>query len=343
MKQVTLGRTGLKVCETGFGALPIQRISKEDAAALLRYAREQGVTFFDTARGYTDSEEKIGYAFAGGLRDNIYIATKTMARTRLSALAELETSLSLLGTDHVDLWQLHCLPALPDHGDPESAYAALLEARDAGKTRWIGMTTHRLDVALAAAESGLYDTVQFPLNYLSTPAELKLIEVCRRNNVGLIAMKGMSGGLISSPQAAYAFLSQYENVLPVWGVQKQSELDDFLTAARKNLTLTPELMDAVERDRALLQGGFCRGCGYCEAVCPQGIPIHDAARMKLMLNRAPWQSYTTPEWIEKMKTIETCLHCGQCATRCPYELDTPHLLQHNYRYFMDFCKEKGLL
>lgn len=343
MKQVTLGRTGLTVCETGFGALPIQRISREDAASLLRFAREQGVTFFDTARGYTDSEEKIGYAFAGGLRDSVYIATKTMGRSRQAALADLETSLSLLDTDHVDLWQLHCLPELPDPNDPESAFAALLEARKAGKTRFIGMTSHRLDVALAAAESGLYDTIQFPLNYLSTPDELKLIQVCKEKNIGLIAMKGMSGGLISSPRAAYAFLAQYDNVLPVWGVQKQCELEDFLSASREELTLTPELQEAVERDRALLQGGFCRGCGYCEVVCPMGIPIHDAARMKLMLNRAPWQSYTTPEWIEKMKTIETCLHCGQCATRCPYELDTPELLQHNYRYFMDFCKSKGLL
>lgn len=342
MRQITLGRTGLSVCETGFGALPIQRISREDAAGLLRYARAQGVNFFDTARGYTDSEEKLGYAFSGA-REGIYLATKSMARSRSAALAELDTSLSLLGTDHVDLWQLHCLPELPDPNDPESAYAALLEARRAGKTRFIGMTAHRLDVALAAAESGLYDTIQFPLNYLSTPEELELIDLCREKNIGLIAMKGMSGGLISSPRAAYAFLARYDNVLPVWGVQKREELDDFLQAAREELSLTPALQAAVEADRKTLQGGFCRGCGYCEAVCPMGIPIHDAARMQLMLGRAPWQSYTTPAWIEKMKTVETCLHCGQCAARCPYELDTPALLQENYRYFQDFCREKGLL
>ena len=342
MKQKCLGRTGLMVTENSFGALPIQRISDSEAAGLLRYAYDRGVNFFDTARAYSDSEHKIGLGLAD-VRENIILATKTMARTREAALADLETSLANLKTDHVDIWQLHCIPELPDPNDPDSAYQALVEARRQGKTRFIGITAHRIDVAIAAAKSGLYDTVQFPLCYLASDKDLELIRVCREHNVGLIAMKGMSGGLISSPRAAYAFFTRYDNVVPIWGVQKQSELDDFLTAAEEGVTCTPEMEAIMEKDRRELQGDFCRGCGYCMKTCPAGIPISDAARMTLMLGRAVWQRFTTPEWIEKMKTIENCLHCGLCRSHCPYELDTPRLLEENYAYFMQFCKEKGLI
>lgn len=342
MKKKTLGRTGLQVTENSFGALPIQRIGREDAAVLLRQAYDAGVNFFDTARFYTDSESKIGYALHD-VRDNIIIATKSMNRTRAGALAELETSLSELQTDHVDIWQLHSLPELPDVNDPESAYHALVEARAAGKCRFIGVTTHRLDVALAAAKSGLYDTVQFPLCYLSTDADLELIRVCKENNVGLIAMKGMSGGLISSAKAAFAFFTQYDNLVPIWGVQKPEELAEFLSYAEQGVTLTEDLQAIIDKDKVELAGNFCRGCGYCKPTCPAGIDISNAARMILMLRRAPWQEYTTPEWIEKMKKVEDCINCGACAARCPYQLDTPALLRENYEDFKAFCKEKGLM
>ena len=342
MKKKCLGRTGLYVTENSFGALPIQRISRDDAAALLRQAYEGGVNFFDTARFYTDSESKIGHALHD-VRDQIILATKSMNRTRAGALAELEQSLADLQTDHVDIWQLHNIPELPDVNDPDSAYHALLQAREAGKCRFIGITTHRLDVALAAAKSGLYDTVQFPLCYLSTDADLELIRVCKEQNVGLIAMKAMSGGLISSARAAYAFFTQYDNAVPIWGVQKPEELAEFLGYAEEGVTMTEELAEVIRADRQALSGNFCRGCGYCKPTCPAGIDIANAARMILMLRRAPWQEYTTPEWIEKMKKIEDCVNCGACAARCPYQLDTPSLLRENYEDFKAFCREKGLL
>lgn len=342
MKHKLLGRTGLSVSENSFGALPIQRISAQEAGAMLNYALDQGINFIDTARAYTDSEEKIGLAIAHR-REEYVLATKTMGRTKAAALQDLETSLRNLKTDHVDIWQLHCLPELPDVNDENSAFHALLEAKRSGKTRFIGVTTHRLSVALEAARCGLYDTVQFPLCYLASEEDLGLIPVCKQNNVGLIAMKGMSGGLISSPRAAYAFFTQYDNAVPIWGVQKQEELEDFLSFAREGVTLTPALESIIEKDKEELKGGFCRGCGYCMATCPAGIPISTAARMRLMLGRAPWQEYTTPEWIEKMSAIENCIHCNACSSRCPYELNTPQLLQENYAYFRAFCQEKGLL
>ena len=342
MRKKQLGRTGLMATENSFGALPIQRVSREEATVILKKAYEAGINFYDTARFYTDSEEKLGAAL-GAVRDHILLATKSMNRTRQGALAELDISLQNLRTDHVDLWQLHALPELPDLNDPDSAYYALAQARAAGKCRFIGITTHRLSVALAAARSGLYDTVQFPLCYLSAPADLELIQVCREQHVGLIAMKGMSGGLISSPEAAYAFFTQYDNVVPIWGVQRVSELEDFLGYAQRGVTLTPALKDVIRADQKQLSGNFCRGCGYCKPTCPAGIDIGNAARMMLMLRRAPWQEYTTPAWIEEMKKIENCIHCGACSAHCPYQLDTPALLQQNYADFKAFCREKGLM
>ena len=340
MKTKVLGRTGLRVTENSFGALPIQRVSKEEARDILRYAYERGVNFFDTAHMYTDSEEKIGYALSD-VRDKIVIATKSLGRTREAAMSDLNTSLASMKTSYVDIFQLHNIPELPDVCDPDSSFAALKQAQREGKCRFIGITTHRLSVAIEAAESGLYDTVQFPLCYMSSDEDLKLIEICKKHNVGLIAMKGMSGGIISSPRAAFAFMSQYDNLVPIWGCQKKSELDDFLGFAEEGVTMTDKLRKIIAEDRERFKGDFCRSCGYCEP-CPVGIPLRDAARMIPLLNRSPWQTYTTPEWQEKMARVTQCLHCGKCSSRCPYQLDTPKLVAEGYEYFVKVCKDHGV-
>ena len=337
MNKKRLGRTGLMVTENSFGALPIQRLTVQDAAALLRAAYDAGINFFDTAHGYTDSEEKIGVALAD-VRNDIYIATKAPSKTRAGVLEQASLSLQRMKTDHVDLLQLHNIGALPDVNDPESAHHGLLQAREAGMCRFIGITTHRLDVALAAAKSGLYDTVQFPLSYLSTDEDLALIDVCAEHDVGLIAMKALAGGLISSPEAAFAFFAN-KPAVPIWGIQKPSELDDFLRCAQGGVTMNDTLREAVARDRAALAVNFCRGCGYC-APCPAGIDISLAARMTLMLNRAPWREFMTPAHREMMARVENCIHCDACKRRCPYQLDCPTLVRENYDYFRRFVAEK---
>ena len=341
MKMKTLGRTGLQVTENSFGALPIQRISDEDAVALLRYAYDSGINFYDTARFYTDSEHKIGLALSD-VRENIIIATKSMGRTKSAALADLEISLGNLKTDYVDIFQLHNVTEAPDLDDPESSYYALIEAKKSGKCRYIGITTHRLDLALQFAKSKLYDTVQFPLCYMSAEKDLELIEVCKEHNIGLIAMKGMSGGIISSPEAAFAFFTQYDNVVPIWGVQKKCELDDFLGYAEKGVVLDERLNKVIAEDREKYSADFCRGCGYCEP-CPAGVPLRDAARMIPMLNRAPWKEYTTEAWQEKMSHVKDCIDCGRCESRCPYQLNCRRLIRESYDYFIKVCREKGVL
>ena len=328
MDRIILGSTGLCVSKNGFGALPIQRISREEAVRLLRMAYEAGVDFYDTARGYTDSEEKLGEAF-DGIRDKVVIATKTGAPNAEGFWRDLETSLRNLRTDHIDIYQFHNPPFVPKPGDESGLYDAALEAKRQGKIRHIGITNHRLAVAGEAIESGLYETLQFPFSYISGEKELELVEACRRANMGFIAMKSLSGGLITNAAAAYAFAAQFDNVVPIWGVQRESELKDFLACIDEPPAMTDELRAVIEKDRAELGGDFCRGCGYC-LPCPQGIEIFTCARMSLLIRRAPSAMQLTPESQAKMKKIEDCLKCGQCVARCPYGLDTPALLEKNY-------------
>lgn len=333
MVKVTLGNTGITVEKNSFGALPIQRISKEAAVGLLRKAYEHGVTFYDTARFYTDSEEKVGEAFAD-IREKVYIATKTAAKNADDFWKDLYTSLNNLQTDYIDIYQFHNPPFCPKPGDGTGLYEAMLEAKQKGIIRHIGITNHRLNIANEAIDSGLYETLQFPFCYLATDKDIELVDKCKEAGMGFIAMKALSGGLITNSAAAYAYLAQYDNVLPIWGVQRESELDEFLSYIDNPPTMTEEIKAIIDKDRAELQGEFCRGCGYCMP-CPVGIEINNCARMSLMIRRAPSDAQLTPQMQEKMKLIEKCLNCGSCKSKCPYGLDTPMLLKKNYK---DYCE-----
>ncbi len=328
MDMVTLGSTGIRVNKNGFGALPIQRISQEDAVHLARKAYHGGITFFDTARAYTDSEVKLGEAF-DGMREKVFIATKSMATTADELWNDLETSLKNLRTDHVDIYQFHNPKFCPKPGDGSGLYEVMLEAKQKGMIRHIGITNHRLSVAHEAIDSGLYETLQFPFCYISGDQELELVKKCKEANMGFIAMKALSGGLINNSAAAYAFEAQFDNVLPIWGVQREKELDEFISYVDNPPQMTAELKALIDHDREELCGEFCRGCGYCMP-CPVGIEINDCARMSLLLRRSPSAAHLSEEGQARMKKIENCLHCNQCKSRCPYNLDTPALLQKNY-------------
>ena len=336
MHTVTLGSTGITVNKNAFGALPIQRVSDDYAVMLLRKAYDNGVRFFDTARMYTDSEHKLNLAFSH-MREKVFISTKTGATTVEQFWADLEVSLGYLG--YIDIYQFHNPSFCPKPGDGTGLYEAMLQAKAEGKIRHIGITNHRLSVAKEAIESGLYETLQFPFCYLATEADLELVKLCEEKNMGFIAMKALSGGLITNSAAAYAYLAQYENVLPIWGVQREHELDEFLSYIDNPPAMTEELAKLIEEDRKQLLGEFCRGCGYCMP-CPVGIEINNCARMSLMLRRSPTAGWLSPAAQEKMHKITDCLECGQCAAKCPYGLDTPSLLKKNYADFLDILAGK---
>ena len=339
MTEVTLGKTGITVNKNGFGALPIQRISKEDAVKLLRRAYDGGMHFFDTARAYTDSEEKLGAAFSH-MRDKVYISSKTMAQNADQFWKDLETSLKMLNTDYIDLYQFHNPAFCPKPGDGTGLYEAMLEAKAQGKIRHIGITNHRLKVADEILESGLYETLQFPFCYLATEKDLELVELCRQHDMGFIAMKGLSGGLLNNAEACYAFMREHPNVVPIWGIQREEELDQWLELTERDPRMTPELQAVIDHDRKELAGDFCRSCGYC-LPCTVGIDIPQAARMAQLLRRSPYQPYMSDEWHAKMHKIEDCIHCGACTEHCPYGLDTPRLLEENYKAYWEILKAQG--
>ena len=338
MKKVSIGNTGLSVNKNGFGALPIQRISMKDAVSLLHKAYDNGVDFYDTARFYTDSEEKLGEAFSDR-RSKIVIASKTGASTVEEFWKDLHTTLTNLKTDYLDIYQFHNPPYCPKPGDKAGLYDAMKVAQRQGKVRFIGISNHRQSVALEAIEQGGYDTLQYPFSYLSSDEDLAIVEAARGHGMGFICMKALSGGLITDSALAYAFLDQYDYVLPIWGIQRESELDEFISYQTNPPVLNAEMWQKIEADRKSLSGDFCRGCGYCMP-CTVGIQINDCNRMSLFLRRAPLSVYLTEEWAEKMKLIENCVHCDQCKSRCPYNLDIPDLLRRNYEDFQTFWNNK---
>lgn len=339
MQMMRLGKTEMLVNKNGFGALPIQRITKQEAAYILRKAYDNGINYYDTARMYSDSEEKIGYAL-GDVRENIFLASKTAAMDVKTFWEHLHTSLSELKTDYLDLYQFHNPAVCHKLDDGSGLYEAMLEAKEKGLIKHIGFTNHRLHVATECIESGLYDTLQFPFSYLSGEKDIALVDLCTKYDMGFISMKALSGGLITNSKMAYAFQASH-NALPIWGIQKESELDEFLSYQDNPPAMDEDMRALIAKDQAELMSDFCRGCGYCMP-CPVGIEINNCARVILMLKRSPSADFMTKAWYDKMKQVENCLHCGKCSAHCPYDLNTPKLLEENWVEYQKVLAEKSI-
>ena len=338
MDKIRLGRTELMVTACSFGALPVQRRSVDDAVKLLRKAYDGGINYFDTANMYTDSEMKLGLALSD-VRHDIIISTKSGGKDKATVTAHIENSLRMLKTDYIDLFQFHNPASMPLPDDDDGPFAAALEAKRKGYIRHIGITNHRLDLANRCIESGLFETMQFPFSYIGSDEEIGLASKCKQADMGFIAMKGLAGGMLTNAKACMNFIKQFDNVVPIWGIQTEEELDEWLRLEKEgDFKLNDELKAVIEHDRKELCGNFCRSCGYC-LPCPAGIDIPQAARMDRLLRRSPYGPYMTKEYHEKMHLIDNCLHCGACASRCPSGLNTPELLQHMLADYDKFYAE----
>ena len=265
-----------------------------------------------SARAYSDSEEKLGALFPIHGK-KLVISTKNNRLRMKKGFSGKDLDESLFKSCrqiYIDIYQFHNPAFCPRPEDGTGLYEAALKAKEQGKIRHIGITNHRLAVADEAIASGLYETLQFPFSYLAAEADIKLAEQCKDADMGFIAMKGLSGGLIHNSAAAYAFMAQpqFSNVAPIWGIQKENELDEFLSYEVCPPQLTKELQEEIAKDREQLSGDFCRGCGYCMP-CPAGIEINNCARMSLMLRRAPQTAWLSSEWQAKMQKIDGCMHC----------------------------------
>jgi predicted aldo/keto reductase-like oxidoreductase len=329
-----LGRTDLVVSEVGFGAIPIIRLERPEAVRVLRYACERGINFFDTANAYRDSEEKIGCAFAG-MRGQVVLATKTQRRDGDGVREHLEHSLKMLQTDYLDLYQLHQVAQEKDWAAvmaPGGALEVASRARDAGLIRSLGVTSHSLPMALKMVRTGLFDTIQFPFNFIEGGASKELLPAARQLGMGFIGMKPFAGGAISNASAAFKFLRQHPGLLPIPGFESNAQIDEVLSfyATANRVTDHDHAVMALYREE--LGKRFCRRCEYCQP-CPQGVMITPAMGYPIVAARmSAAVAAEFSRW--PMESVVRCNACGACIDRCPYELPIPEMLKANYELFL---------
>lgn len=329
MRARQLGKTGLTVSAVGFGGIPIIRLTAEEAVAVLRHAVDRGITFFDTANRYVDSEEKMGRAFAG-IRDKVVIATKTGQRGAREAMEELERSLARLGTDHLDLYQPHQV-SRPEELDillgPGGAMEAFVRAREQGKIRHIGITSHNLEMARKLVASGLFATIQFPYNIVETEAEKALFPEAKAAGMGILVMKPFAGGMLDDGDLALRFLRRDPELLVLPGCDTVKQVDQAADLFTRDTVWTEADEARAETCRAELGTRFCRRCEYCQP-CPQGVRIAYAMMYRVVARRmSPAKAVTFAA--ETMETVRGCVDCGECAARCPYNLPVPEMLREH--------------
>ena len=327
MEYRILGKTGLKISRMGFGGIPIQRIDAEGTRQLMHRLLDAGVNFIDTARGYTVSEQYLGYALEG-IRDKFVLATKSMAVTREAMAADIETSLKNLRTDHIDLYQIHnpSPAAYETICAPGGALEALLEAKEAGKIGHIGLTTHSVELMAKAMEQPWVETLMFPYNIVETQAQ-ELIARCAEKNIGFIDMKPLAGGAIEDATLALRFIAANEHVTVIIpGMAEPRELDQNLAAMEDTAPLSREEWEKIEAIRADLGTHFCRRCNYC-APCSAGIPISAVFLMEGYLSRYGLEEWARGRYEALAGHASDCIDCGVCETRCPYDLPIRQMLK----------------
>ena len=339
MRVHALGNTGLEVSELGFGGIPILRLESNEAERIVRHAFDRGINFFDTANAYRDSEAKIGETFAG-MRERVIIATKTMRRDGKGALENLEQSLRMLRTDYIDLYQFHQVAqenVWETICAPGGALEVLQKAKEAGKIRFLGITSHSRPMAIKLIQTGLFSTIQFPFNFIEEAAALDLHPEARRLGLGILAMKPFAGGMIDNATIAFKYLRQYPAVLPLPGFDSIAAIDEVVSFYEKTNVVTAEDENKMAEYRQELGQQFCRRCEYCQP-CPQGVMITPAMGYQVAARRmSPRVSVEFSR--EPMETVPRCIECGVCIQRCPYNLPIPTMLKKHYAMWQGHCGE----
>lgn len=328
-ERVRFGRTGLMVSRLAFGGIPIQRLSRQDGVRLVADALELGINFIDTAHGYGHSEEVIGEAIGRiARRDSLVIATKSPAKDREGILADLDESLRRLRTDHVDIFQLHGVSSREKMAavtGPGGALEGMADGIRAGKIRYAGFSSHSLPVAAEMIETGHFDAVQVPFNFVDREAAEQVIPLARRADMGIISMKPLGGGLLDDARLCFRFLHQHPGIVPDPGIETLPQLCEIIGAMETRGPLSAEENSRIEQYRRELGREWCHRCDYCQP-CPRHIPISTILAAKTFALRMPLEKVMsildTP-----MKTAEGCEECRQCAQRCPYRLEIPVLLK----------------
>ena len=330
MRTMELGKTGMKVSELGFGGIPILRLGANEAERIVRHAYDRGITFFDTANAYKDSEAKIGVALKG-LRDKVVLATKTLRRDGAGATAQLEQSLKSLQTDYIDLYQFHQVAqesAWEAICAPGGALEAMKKAQQDGKIRHLAVSSHSRPMAIKLIQTGLFATIQFPFNFIETGASEDLHPEARRLGVGILAMKPFAGGVIDNAAIAFKYLRQFPDVLALPGLESVEGVDEVVGFYDQPNHVSAEDEVAFEKYRKELGMQFCRRCEYC-LPCPQGVMITPAMGYQVVAKRM------SPEVAvefsrQAMESVPKCIECGACLPKCPYNLPITEMIKRHY-------------
>ncbi|MDD7493918.1 MAG: aldo/keto reductase [Eubacteriales bacterium] len=338
MEYTNLGNTGLKVSRLGFGGIPIQRITQEEATALIHKLPEYGINYIDTARGYTVSEEYLGIAMEG-IRDKFVLATKSMARTREAMEKDIETSLKNLRTDHIDLYQVHNAPPAQMNiviGEG-GALEALLEAKAAGKIGHIGITAHEIGTFEMGLEMDWVETIMFPYNFVELQAA-DLIRKCAEKGKGFICMKPLAGGAIENAPLAMRFIASNKDItVNIPGMANEDELKQNVAAACDPAPLSEDDLKEVQNIRDTLGNQFCRRCNYCQP-CTMGINISFCFTINGYLTRYGLKDWAIGRYKGMAVEPNACIECGMCESRCPYHLPIIEMLKDVYSNFQKEMK-----
>jgi predicted aldo/keto reductase-like oxidoreductase len=330
MRYVKFGNTSLTISELGFGGIPIIRLNKDEAVKVLRRAYERGITFYDTANAYRDSEDKIGCAFQN-MREKVIIATKTLQRVAHGVMKQMENSLRMLRTDYIDLYQLHQIAQEKDFDAviaPGGALEAVFKARKEGKVRFIGVTSHNLSMALKLVKTDLFNSIQFPFNFIEDAAKDELHTTAKERGLGILAMKPFAGGMIDNADVAFKFLRQHPDVIPIPGFDSVVGVDEIASFYERPNIVTEQDYRLMENYRTELGKNFCRRCEYCQP-CPNGVMITIAMGYKILASRmSPAVSVEFAR--AAMESVKLCDECGTCLERCPYQLPIQEMLKANY-------------
>jgi predicted aldo/keto reductase-like oxidoreductase len=334
LEKMRLGRTNMTVSRLGFGSIPIQRLGDDDALAVINRCLELGINFIDTANGYTTSEARIGRAISGR-REGIFLATKSMARTREELKNHLQLSLQRLGVEYIDLYQFHQVgdfKTLDMVLEPDGLLGVLEEARKAGLIKHIGISSHQIDVAKAAVMSDRFDTIMFPFNFITCEAVDELLPLAREHDVGFIAMKPLAGGMLSNAPIAFKFLFQFPDVIPIPGIENTGEIEEIVQLLKGSHEMTAPEQEEMRRMRDELGTRFCRRCDYCQP-CSQDIRISMVLSYPSFGTRMPPERLFSGMFAELMEKAGTCIECGECEERCPYQLPIREMVAEYFKLY----------
>ena len=334
MEKIILGKTDMMVTKLGFGGIPIQRIAEDKAIAVVKRVLELGITFIDTANGYTNSEERIGKTISGQ-RERLIIATKTQARTAEEVAEHLELSLKRLGTDYIDLYQFHNISnsdTLEQILKPEGPMTVVEKEKEKGRIRHIGVSSHQIDTAIEMVKSDRFETIMFPFNFISDEAAIELIPLARKHDVGFIAMKSMAGGMIDNASIAFKFFSKFPDVLPIPGIEKGPEIEEIIRILEAGGEMTEAERQEMQRIKQDVGSTFCRRCEYCQP-CTAEIPISTVMQFSSIMKRLPPQRIFTGRIAATLEKAADCVKCGDCEGRCPYHLPIMEMVEKNAKWY----------